>query len=139
MSFRVRPSQPEDASVITSLLASLGYELTEDQIIEELNAHTSTVVFVAEDDSQVIGFIAANTRRQLHLAGRVTTIDSFVVDESRRSEGIGKLLLNEVISHAQERGSKLVDVHSNTARDDAKRFYEGNGFVHSSNYFKMIL
>jgi GNAT superfamily N-acetyltransferase len=101
----------------------------------ELDAQPGTAAFVTTKNGRVIGAVVTNTRRHLHRAASVTSIDALVVDAAHRSAGIGGALLDAVMDHARAAGSVHLDLHSNTRRAGARRFYERAGFIVTSNHF----
>lgn len=135
----IREAEDADVAAMVDLLAELGYDLTPSELTSEIDAEPGTVVFVAEIGAAVVGMIVANTRRHLHRAALVTSIDSLVVTSGSRSKGVGEALVDAVLDRAREVGSTLADVHSHLDRTDATRFYERMGFELVSNYFLMGL
>jgi GNAT superfamily N-acetyltransferase len=59
------------------------------------------------------------------------------VDSRVRSRGVGKALLEGAISRARQRGCVMVQVTTDKSCTDAKRFYEGLGFVASHEGMKL--
>lgn len=57
------------------------------------------------------------------------------VDEAARRTGAGKALIAEVVRLAEERGCDKVSLLSNLKREEAHRFYEAVGFVHTHKGF----
>ena len=60
--------------------------------------------------------------------GKFIEVDNFVVDESHRSRGIGKRLLNWVDAKAKSEGCQMVRLDTYVTLDKAHRFYFANGF-----------
>ena len=86
------------------------------------------VVFVAENDSSVIGWVHA--ARELHLeSGMFAEVFGLVVDESHRSAGIGRSLVEAAEQWAQEHGCRDMRVRTNVVRERAHTFYERNGYT----------
>jgi GNAT superfamily N-acetyltransferase len=61
------------------------------------------------------------------------------VDARERSRGLGRALFEWAIARARERGCHLVQLTTDKARPDARRFYEGLGFVASHEGMKLHL
>jgi GNAT superfamily N-acetyltransferase len=53
-----------------------------------------------------------------------------VIDETVRSRGVGKLLLQKAEAWAKHAGCKSMSVRSNVKRKRAHEFYEKNGYEH---------
>lgn len=131
----VREATSDDAADVSALLAELGYEVTPEQVAYELANEPNTVVFVAQADQGLAGLAAVNTRRQLHEAAPITTIDALVVTEQLRSQGIGEALVRAAENLARQHGSCMLDLHSGLQRADARRFYERVGLRVIGNHF----
>ena len=58
-------------------------------------------------------------------------IEGVRVDARERSHGLGRALFEWAIARARERGCHLVQLTTDKTRPDARRFYEGLGFVAS--------
>jgi GNAT superfamily N-acetyltransferase len=83
---------------------------------------TGVEMWVAADGANVLGIavfrIIENTS-----AGRKLYVDDLVTDETKRSIGVGKLLLDGLTEEARQRGCNTIDLDSGTQRTDAHRFY----------------
>jgi ribosomal protein S18 acetylase RimI-like enzyme len=134
MAVTLRPAHDGDVAALVSLLAQLGYRRTPEEVRLGLTAEEGTETIVAED-GEVIGFVSFHTRRHLHQGAKVTSIDVLAVDENHRSAGIGSALVAEAMEAARARGAVMIDLHSNVARTEARRFYEHLGFTVTSNFF----
>jgi len=66
-------------------------------------------------------------------------VEGVRVDGRVRSQGVGKALLEWAIARARERGSVMIQLTTDKSRPDAKRFYEGLGFVASHEGMKLHL
>ena len=80
---------------------------------------------VAEgEDGELVGI--CTTYLDLHSVrfGYRAWIEDLVVDPDRRSEGIGKRLLDAAKDWARERGATHLELDSAETRLDAHRFYE---------------
>ena len=135
VSITVREATADDSAAIAALLAELGYELSPAQVAYELDNQPDTVVLVATADETPAGLAAVNTRRQLHEAAPVSTIDALVVTEGLRSQGIGEALVRAAENLARQRAACMLDLHSGLQRVDARRFYERMGLGVIGNHF----
>jgi GNAT superfamily N-acetyltransferase len=66
-------------------------------------------------------------------------IEGVRVDSGERSQGLGKTLFEWAIARAHERACHMVQLTTDKARPDAKRFYESLGFVASHEGLKLHL
>jgi predicted N-acetyltransferase YhbS len=131
----LRAAEAQDALRISELLDQLGWSVAPDAVVAELSAAPATDVVVAESGGQVIGLIAITTRRQFQRAATLITIDTLVVDEQYRSQGVGEQLVRAAFDTATQEGAQAVEVVSHLRRVDARRFYERLGFDAAANYF----
>jgi len=61
------------------------------------------------------------------------------VDARVRSQGLGRALFEWALARARERGCHVVQLTTDKARPDARRFYEALGFVASHEGMKLSL
>ena len=66
-------------------------------------------------------------------------IEGVRVDRGERSQGLGRALFEWAIARARERGCHMVQLTTDKARPDARRFYECLGFVASHEGMKLRL
>ena len=72
-------------------------------------------------------------------SGRVLYVDDLVTDETARSRGYGKQLLDWLIDRAKNDGCASLELDSGVQRFDAHRFYLTNRMVISSHHFRLKL
>jgi len=90
---------------------------------EAIAAETSTV-FLAEADGDRVGLCSAYLELNSVRYGRRCWVEDLAVDPARRSQGVGKALLDAAKDWARERGATHLELDSGSARTDAHRFYE---------------
>lgn len=126
----VRPGGPPDAAALAELR-----DIRADQqpaFADWIAIHTEThLPFVAELDGHVVGCA------WLHIAERVPApgapnrrhgdIQSVMVREQHRGQGIGAALIAAILAEARTRALLHVTVHSGRR---AVGFYERSGFTH---------
>jgi GNAT superfamily N-acetyltransferase len=69
----------------------------------------------------------------------VVAIEAVRIDSRQRSRGLGKTMFEWAIACARERGCHLVQLTTDKARPDAKRFYESLGFEASHEGMKLFI
>jgi GNAT superfamily N-acetyltransferase len=115
------------------LTIQLGYDSTASQIAEQIVVMKQSgdyTVFVAQLMSGAIaGWIGVCVLRTVE-TNPWTEVTGLIVDETLRSQGIGKALLDQAEQWTRTRGCDVVTVHSNVVRERAHRFYEANGYDH---------
>ncbi len=98
--------------------AAAGRRLTETLIAPE------SVVLVAEDGGRMVGFCSAYITIDSVRFGRRCLVEELAVDPERRSQGVGKMLLDAAKDWARGAGATHLELDSGIARTDAHRFYE---------------
>ena len=88
------------------------------------------VVFVAERDGDVVGYVYAGLEplSWKELRGPAGFIHDIVVDESARSSGLARQLLSAAISWLREQGAPRVMLWTATDNTVAHRLFETAGF-----------
>lgn len=95
---------------------------------------------VACRDERVVGVLQLTCLPSLtYQGGWRALIEGVRVDRGERSQGLGKALFEWAIARARERGCHMVQLTTDKARPDARRFYETLGFVASHEGMKLRL
>jgi GNAT superfamily N-acetyltransferase len=131
----IRRARESDARAVTALLAQLDYPFEAEAVapaLAQVVADPAHAAFAAEEDGDVVGFVNANFRPQLHHLAPVGTIDELVVDASSRDRGIGERLVEAVLEEARRRGADVVEVMTHERRERARAFYRRCGFEATS-------
>ena len=126
----IRKAQKEDLPSIYALVKELAlYEKSPESVtatIEDYYQDFEDNIFesiVAERDSEVVGmalyYMTYSTWR-----GRMLYLEDFVVKESERKLGIGKLLFDEVIEIAKSKKAVLLKWQVLDWNDPAIQFYK---------------
>ncbi len=79
-------------------------------------------MWIAADGTKTLGIAVFRIMENTH-AGRKLYVDDLVTDETQRSQGVGKLLLDGLTEEARRRNCQAIDLDSGTQRTDAHRFY----------------
>jgi ribosomal protein S18 acetylase RimI-like enzyme len=144
-----RPATAADIPAIVAMLADdpLGSEReTPDDLapyeaaFAEVAANPYQVIVVAEANGEVVGTAQVIFMPGLsHRGMRRAEIEAVRVRADQRGSGLGSALIRECIAQARQRGCGMVQLASNAARTDARRFYERLGFTASHVGFKLAL
>ena len=94
----------------------------------------NNIYLVAFDDHAAVGYISCHAQNLLHHSGLIGEIQEMFVTEKYRSSGIGKLLMENLIHLAKQKGYLQLEVTSGKRRVSAHRFYLREGF--SESHFK---
>ena len=90
---------------------------------QAIDSHDACVL-VAEDDGTLVGFCTGYQDLHSVRFGYRAWVEDLAVDPERRSEGVGKALLDAAKAWGRERGATHLELASAEARADAHRFYE---------------
>jgi GNAT superfamily N-acetyltransferase len=141
-SVTIREMRQDDRQEVSQLLKQLGYPTSPEQVLDRFNrfGRDRHRLFVVEVSGRIVGWAHAELRYALASEPRVE-IMAMVVDESFRSQGLGRALLQRIEAWGREAGVKIVRVTSNLARTDSHAFYQRAGYVlqkHSAVYAKPL-
>lgn len=93
--------------------------------------------FLAVADGQPAGFIGFRFRRRLNHATFEGWVSDLYVRERYRGRGIGRMLLGAAIAEWRLRQGHKVELEVSYDRTEARRLYEGMGFVDQGKYFEI--
>jgi len=94
--------------------------------------------FVVERDGRVVASaVLIVVPNVTHLGRPFAIAENVVVDEGMRGQGIGGELMRRLIDEARSAGCYKLSLTSHVSREDAHRFYEGLGFLHSHKGFRV--
>ena len=135
----IRNAESKDLDTIFNFICELENEVFDFQIFkdifEENLQNLNYVYYVAEIESQVVGFISFHTQKLLHHCGIVGEIQELYVAQNFRNQQIGRFLVNKVRDYAKTHKLKSIEVTSNKLRTENVYIYEHLGFKLSHNKF----
>ncbi len=129
---KIRRAKSGDVSRIAELSGELGYPTTAKEmkqrfaLIKPPNAHA---VFIAESNTNVVGWIHVSITPLLEVARRAE-VNGLIVSEAHRSRGAGAKLLDAAEAWARQKKCTGMSVRSNVIRNRAHAFYERHGYQH---------
>jgi ribosomal protein S18 acetylase RimI-like enzyme len=95
----------------------------------EAMTRSDVIVAVAEDGAEVVGMAFAESRTPSRFSDeRSLEISGVIVRAERRREGIGRLLVQEAVRFARERGLRWVSLRTFGPNAEAMDFWESLGF-----------
>lgn len=110
------------------------------QAFDDMAAQPGNLLLVAAAGGDIAGCLQLTMIPGLSRRGsKRAQIEGVRVSSSRRGRGIGEMLVRHAIGMAREAGCGLVQLTSDNARIDARRFYERLGFVASHVGMKLSL
>jgi len=96
-------------------------------------------VLVAVEGDAVVGLASVYAVFPSMGFGRRCWLEEMVVTSSRRSQGIGRLLLEAATQWARERGCTHLQLDSALGRKEAHRFFLAQGMVQESLLFTRLI
>jgi GNAT superfamily N-acetyltransferase len=141
----IRPAEDADSPQLAGLLTQLGYPVTAKTVRQRMAYWRSgpmSRIMVAETGGQVVGLVSLHAIPYLERTGRWLRIESLVVDENVRGQGVGRALVAVAESAAREWDCLAIEVTSARSRAGAHAFYGGLGYVdvcdRSGRFFKVL-
>jgi GNAT superfamily N-acetyltransferase len=146
MSFEVRAARPDEAEAIVPLYewlfappgsepAAWDPKRAAVALRQAIESHDCAVLVAEADGGALIGFITGYQDLHSVRYGYRAWVEDLAVDPDRRSQGVGKALLDAAKDWARERGATHLELDSALARTDAHRFYEREGSQYKSFSF----
>ena len=136
---KIRECTNEDSKEIYNLICQLKNEkinLKKFLAIYNTNIMDSKKYYiVAVKENNIIAFLSSTIDYQLQYGEKTITIDELIVSEEYRGHGVGKLLLENIISYAKDNACYILQLTSGFERKNAHKFYEKNGFKKVSYKF----
>ncbi len=126
----IRKATVEDYAYIGAIIRDcLGYSCDDFVVKRKLSQvdMDREVVFVAEIDDKVIGYIHGDRFELLYMDSLINVL-CLAVNEEYRKNGVGSALLNQVEEWAKERGAVGIRLNSAMSRTSAHEFYRRMGF-----------
>lgn len=137
----VREAAEQDAAAIASLMTTLGYETSAEEMRRRLQAVISDghyVSLVALDGDRVLGFLGLAFGLYYEYTGSYARIVALSVAPEAQGQGVGKTLVAVAEDTARRRGALTCIVNSGLQRAEAHRFYENVGFSWKGKAFYQI-
>lgn len=116
-------------NTLSQQLSSTSKDVSKAQLQEVKNCSESELLLLAYDDTGVLvgtvqgSFLCIPSKQQLY-------INSLVVDQSQRGQGLGSMLMEEVEARAKKRWSSIARVLLTSSPSRGTRsFFEKLGFI----------
>jgi ribosomal protein S18 acetylase RimI-like enzyme len=127
----IRPLDDDDLSALVLLLCQLDYAVDADEAARRtlrVRAAKDHHALVAEIDGRVVGLLHVYERPALEKPSEAV-VQTLVVDEARRQEGVGKALMREAEAWARARALTSITLHTRIDREGAQTFYAKLGYT----------
>ena len=146
-----RDATVEDVPAIVRMYADDALGRTREEVSEPLVEDYLSAFREIEDDprhrlvvvvegGEIVGTLQLSVLPHLVLrGGQRAQIEAVRVRADRRGTGVGEAMLEWAIEQARARGCRLVQLTTNAARDDARRFYARLGCEPTHIGMKLVL
>jgi GNAT superfamily N-acetyltransferase len=134
----VRDARSTDADSLARLCTQLGYPSTSDlmpQRVARIGGDPNARALVAEKNDDVIGLATIHLRYTMNHEAPIAQLTLLVVDESNRTHGVGRALVETAEAWAKERGSRRITVTTALNRAGAHAFYERLSYAHTGRRY----
>ena len=130
----IRKAESQDAKTLETIATE-----TEETNFKDGTVHRSEyfnvaikygVVFVAEIENQIVGFILGDAFETTLLS----ELTYFVVRDESRNKGIGKKLMDAYLQECRNRNIKRISLFAPTYNKRTHKFYENSGFDREKEY-----
>lgn len=123
--------------VMVQLRPHLDVDSFLEQVMQQAG-HNYRLSYMQDDNHKVVA--VAGFRISHSLAwGNYLYIDDLVTDESERSKGYGRQMLDWLFEHARQHHCQQLHLDSGVQRKDAHRFYEREGMSNVSHHYAIKL
>lgn len=130
----MRDARHDDAAELARLCTLLAYPVDGDRMAGRLAtllaspSHAVMVAASADDDSGLMGMVAAEWRLMIEFGGRAE-ITALIVDPQARRLGLARRLVDAACDWIRGQGGTDVFVRSNILRPESHAFYPAAGFT----------
>lgn len=121
--WRIRPAEPADAAALAPLEKRCFSDPWSRAAFAELLPLSYMVSLIAEDDSEIGGYLIAR-----EIAGESEILNLAVIPEARRA-GLGGVLLDAGLERLRDRGAQRVWLEVRESNAAAQALYARRGFT----------
>ncbi|MFC9777452.1 GNAT family N-acetyltransferase [Paenibacillus chitinolyticus] len=105
--------------------------------IEIITQKTNDIIFVCEQDEEVIGYIHGSPY-ELLFSDSLVNVLGFVVKKTFRNQGAGSMLIESLEAWGKTNGFYGIKLLSHPSRTAAHRFYEKRGYAFTKDQKNFI-
>jgi len=149
MNIHIDKANNDETSTVIELVKRLYIELGEeaesivfltDNLIRRIINSGKTEIYLAKrENHETVGIATLTECQSIYAGGNYGLLDEMYVLPEFRSAGIGKYLVDKVISVAKEKKWKRIDVTtpSEQSWNRTIKFYKNRGFIYSGQKLKL--
>ncbi|HTJ21166.1 MAG TPA: GNAT family N-acetyltransferase [Gemmatimonadaceae bacterium] len=133
----VRDAEVRDAEALARLCGELGYPSSLAEVTTRLErmVQSGARALVATSGAEVVGLATVHLRTMINHAAPLAQLTLLVVAEERRSQGVGRALVDEAEVWAKAQGCRRIIVTTALHRTGAHAFYERIGYSHTGRRY----
>ncbi|OPA77389.1 N-acetyltransferase [Paenibacillus selenitireducens] len=105
--------------------------------IEIITKETKDIVFVCEENNEVIGYIHGSPY-ELLFSDSLVNVLGFVVKDKYRNQGVGSMLIERLELWGRNNGFSGIKLLSHPSRTHAHRFYERRDYMFTKDQKNFI-
>ncbi|MFB9058229.1 GNAT family N-acetyltransferase [Mariniflexile ostreae] len=106
--------------------------------LETLIASPNTVLFIAEENNEILGTLTLVFNRIP--TGDKVWIEDVVVDSAARGKGVGKQLIQFSIEYVKDKNIEKINLTSSPERVAANKLYQKLGFIkRETNVYRLTI
>jgi GNAT superfamily N-acetyltransferase len=131
----------EEILAARGVMRQLRPQIAEDAYLATVRRmmHTDGYLQAAVFDGDAVVAVAGYRFMEMLYAGKTLYVDDLNTDETRRSRGYGKVLMDWLKREARERGCVQLQLDSGVQREQTHRFYFREGLTINSYHFRIDL
>lgn len=88
-------------------------------------------ILVADNDNVICAMVSLLYSVSTALGAKVAILEDMVVDDVYRNRGIGKILLESAVKHAEKKGCHRITLLTDSDNAIARKMYRSEGFIDS--------
>jgi GNAT superfamily N-acetyltransferase len=136
-----RLTTDEDILAARSVMRQLRPQIAEDAYLSTVRRMMATDGYLqaAVFDGNTVVAVAGYRFMEMLYAGKTLYVDDLNTDETRRSRGYGKTLMDWLKREAKERGCVQLQLDSGVQREQTHRFYFREGLTINCYHFRIDL
>lgn len=133
----LQPENDEQILATHVVMRQLRPHLTADDYLQRVRRMMQTDGYrlAAATEEGAVRAVAGYRFIEMLYCGKILVVDDLVTDETTRSRGFGKELLDWLVEQARARGCDQLHLDSGVQRDRAHRFYFREGLVVNAFHF----